>query len=156
MILKSLGSIFPNNSNNCVLGDTNRPWAGIVSKGCQEVTSDRNKKHQIQYLSTEFETFYDTLKPAAFKYNENTSDRFHTGFIAQDVEDSLNKAGIDTKDFAGICISEDPDSGTTNYTLRYGECVSLNTLEIQKLKKRITEQDVRINELEQAIKELKK
>lgn len=154
LILKSLGSIFPNDSTNCVLGDTNRPWAGIVSKGCQEVTSDRNKKHQIQYLSTEFEAFYDTLKPAAFKYNENTSDRFHTGFIAQDVEDSLNKAGIDTKDFAGICIAKDIDSGTTNYTLRYGEFVSLNTLEIQKLKKRVAEQDTRIAELEKAIKEL--
>ena len=39
-----------------------------------------------------------------YKYNDGTSDRYHTGFIAQDVESALNLAEISTKDFAGLVI----------------------------------------------------
>lgn len=152
VLLKSLGSIFPvtsaTNGGICALGDENNVWKGIVSQGCVEVVSDRTQKHDIIYLSTEFEKFYDDLKPVSFKYNYNESNRTHIGFIAQDVEDSLNNASISTKDFAGICISQNPDTGDKKYFLRYEEFIPLNTYEIQKLKKRVEELEQKLNKLQ--------
>lgn len=111
------------------------------------VTSDINKKHEITTLSSQYSTLFDNLRPVTYKYNDGTSDRLHTGFIAQEVQEALNKANINSKDFAGLVVL---DRNTENelWTLRYSEFIALNTAEIQKLK-------TRVNSLEQEIKEIK-
>ena len=73
-----------------------------------------------------------------YKYNDGTSGRLHSGFIAQEVEAALTAAGLTTKDFAAVCIS-DQGKETESWGLRYEEFVALNTREIQKLKNRIAE-----------------
>ena len=111
------------------------------------VTSDANKKHEISTLSSQYSTLFDNLRPVTYKYNDGTSNRLHTGFIAQEVDQALQTANIDTKDFAGLVIF---NRGTDDeeWTLRYSEFIALNTAEIQKLK-------IRVNTLEQEIKEIK-
>lgn len=113
-------------------------WQGTLTD-----PSDRNLKNSIEPLSDRYERFFDLLKPARFKFNDGTSGRYHTGFIAQEVEEAIEKSGLST-DEAALFVrfsNEDPATGSieTTYGLRYSEFVAINTLEIQKLKRRVAE-----------------
>ena len=109
--------------------------------------SDRNKKNSIENLDERYNTLFDNLCPIRYKYNDGTSSRYHTGFIAQDVEQAIANSNLDTLDFAGYVKDEDGVS-----YLRYEEFVSLNTQQIQKAKKRIAELESKVAELEALIK----
>lgn len=110
-------------------------------------TSDINKKNSITTLPEEYSILFDNLHPVTYKYNDGTSDRLHTGFIAQEVAEALAAAGIPTKDFAGLVIS-DPDTEDESWYLRYEEFIALNTQQIQKMKTHISELEERIAHLE--------
>ena len=71
-----------------------------------------------------------------------TSNRYHMGFISQDVEAAIEDSGMTSLDFAGFIKSPQVDedgvaTGEYNYALRYGEFIALNTLKIKKLEQRI-------------------
>ena len=110
-------------------------------------TSDINKKSDIIYLNDEYSTFFDSLKPSTFKFIEGESQRRHIGLIAQDVKASLDACNIDTQDFAAYCSWKE-DDGTETCGLRYDEFVTLNILEIQKLKKQVSELENKLAQLE--------
>lgn len=102
------------------------------------VVSDRNAKNSIISIPDNYSILFDDLKPILFKYNNGTSNRFHSGFIAQDVEESMAKAQIDSSGFAAL-IKDYNLEGYPEYGLRYEEFIALNTYEIQKLKARVAE-----------------
>ena len=112
------------------------------------VVSDKNKKNTIESVSSQYDVFFDNLHPVTYKYNDGTSGRLHTGFIAQDTEQALTSAGLTTKDFAGVVIMDAPD-GTQNWHLRYQEFISLNTWQIQKLKARVAELETIVAKLQE-------
>jgi hypothetical protein len=93
------------------------------------------------------------LHPVTFKYNNGTSDRFHTGFIAQEVKESVLESGLTTKDFAGYCEWVESD-GTETCGLRYSEFIALCVDQIQKLKKRTAELEAKNLELEERLSKL--
>jgi hypothetical protein len=78
--------------------------------------------------------FIKAIRPVGFKYNNGTSNRIHTGFIAQDVLQALNEAGIVTQDFAGFV---DMNGDGSEYALRYDEFISPLLLYIKHLETRI-------------------
>ena len=100
------------------------------------ITSDRNQKHNIENLDDRYSLIMDKLKPRRFKYDDGQSDRYHTGFIAQEVKDSMDEVGLDTKDLAAY-VAATIDGDQTVLSLRYEEFISLNTWAIQKLKARV-------------------
>ena len=110
-------------------------WTGSSSGS---ISSDRNKKNSITEIGEAYGVLFDNLIPCLFKYNDGTSDRLHSGFIAQEVKGAMDAAGIPTSDFAALCIA-DAGKDTEEWSLRYEEFVALNTYEIQKLKKRLSE-----------------
>lgn len=110
------------------------------------VTSDKNKKNTIQNQSEAYSSIFDKLKPVTFKYNDGNSDRIHTGFIAQDVEEAVLQSGLTTKDFAAVCYDTDENGNKHDYGVRYEEIVSLCVYEIQKLKARIKELETKQND----------
>lgn len=118
---------------------------GIIkaSEAITEGSSDRRTKNTISYDLSDYANMFMRLKPAFYHFNINDSNRFHTGYIAQDVEDALLAAGLTTHDFAGIVkepvADENGDIVDYNYALRYSEFISLNTYMIQKLYARVTE-----------------
>lgn len=101
-------------------------WYGTSS---QAIPSDINKKNSIEPLSDIYSDFFDLLTPKRYKYNDGTSERFHTGFIAQDIEKALTAAKVKTNDFAGFIKDNKGDC-----FLRYEEFIALCVNEIQKLK----------------------
>ena len=118
----------------------------FVSSSSAAVTSDRNLKHSIELLPDDYDALFDDLTPVRFKYNDGKSDRYHTGFIAQDVKASIESCGMTTKDFAAYV--EAPTKDGSEHYLRYEEFIAINTYQIQKLKARVLA-------LENEIKEFK-
>ena len=110
--------------------------------GSNAVTSDANKKNSIEELPDKYTALFDNLKPVRYKYNDGESDRYHTGFIAQDVEQALVDSGIDSKDFAGFIKDKKGDC-----FLRYEEFIALAVNEVQTLKKKNSDLENRVAEL---------
>lgn len=116
------------------------------------VDSDIRLKHSIESLDR-FDDIFMDLNPVRFKYNNGRSDRYHFGFIANEVEDVLIKHGYTTQDFAGFVQlhseknNSDYEGITDHKALRYAEFTAWNTHMIQKLKNKVTELETQIQNL---------
>lgn len=124
------------------LGSSSSKWKDIYATNGTIQTSDRDEKNSIEVLPSEYNDLFDDLKPVRYKLNAGTSDRYHTGFIAQDILESLNKVNLTSQDFAGVCISKTTDDEGVEHEscgLRYDELIALCVDQIQKLKKEIEE-----------------
>lgn len=110
--------------------------------------SDRTVKINISNLNNieQYSLLFDYLDPVKYQFIEGTSGRYHTGFISQEVEQAIEKAGLTTQDFAGFVKDKD-NNGNEHYYLRYEEFIALNTDQIQKLKKRVAELEKQIKEI---------
>lgn len=122
-------------------------------------SSDRNLKNSIDHDLNRYKALFMALQPAFYKFNDGTSGRFHTGFIAQEVEDAIKGAGLTTKDFAGLVIDthENPErhcEQVTEYGLRYSEFITLNTYMIQQALEKIEVLEQRVEELEKKVMEV--
>ena len=119
------------NSNNAQLVGT---WIGTSSAA---ITSDAGKKHDITDMDDRYSAFFDAVRPVAYRYNDGTSGRYHTGFIANEIEAALASAGISTQEFAGFVKAEIVnDNGETEHVncLRYEEFIAVLWREVQKIK----------------------
>ena len=130
---------------NTTGGTLQGTWYGTSS---QSSVSDKNKKHEIETLPSQYFDLLDNLNPVRYKYNDGTSNRYHTGFIAQEVHEALKTAYIDSKDFAGLVIFNQGEEDEL-WTLRYEEFIALNTAAIQKLKSRVAELEQIVEKLQQ-------
>lgn len=124
-------------------------------------TSDRRLKNSIEMLDSVYSAFFDKLNPVRYKYNDGTSKRYHTGFIAQEVVSALENSGLTTQDFAGVMLNN-PGTEEECWYLRRDEFVALNTWQIQKLKPRVSkleetilDYEARISNLETELENLK-
>ena len=143
---------YPPQPNNLLGGPSSR-WTAVYAEEIYDQsgiigTSDRKLKNNITYDLTKYDAFFDSLRPASFKFNDSSSGRTHLGFIAQDIQDSLFINNLTRKDFGGIVLfGNGYDKKTdsiiseiqTTYGLRYEELHAIEVYEIQKLKKRVHE-----------------
>ena len=118
--------------NHGELFGTWRSYSAIV------VTSDKNKKKDIEVLDERYSTFFNHLNPVRFKYKGGTSSRYHTGFIAQEIVEALEQSNLSEKELAAICTIENQDK-TSELGIRYEELIALCVKEIQALSKRVRE-----------------
>ncbi len=155
-------------ANNVVnLGTSSARWKTVYASTGSIQTSDKNCKKDIKEINDKYLEFFEKIKPVSYKFIDGTSDRIHIGFIAQEIEESMNEAGLTTLDFAGFCkdvkteeyqISKDNfktrpvynEKGELeyNYSLRYDEFIALNTAMIQKQQKIIKDLEKRLSKLE--------
>lgn len=72
------------------------------------VTSDERLKKDMTSLSLDerYDDFFMGIDAKKFKYIDGTSDRFHIGVSAQEIEKGLAENGLTTKDFAGFVEDE--------------------------------------------------
>lgn len=126
-------------------------WLNIINAGLnwENSGSDSRIKHSIEMLPESYEVLFDSLTARRYKYNDGTSDRYHTGYVAQEVVSAIEKAGLSTKDFAAVVL-ENPDTDQECWYLRRDEFVALNTWQIQKLKARVVELEKIVAKLQEA------
>ena len=126
------------NNNTFVGTDTNKLYLRgptvYLKQSNAVVTSDRRAKHSIEELPDAYVEALDKMVPVRFKYNDGQSDRYHVGFIAQDVEGALTDAGLCGKDFGGFV---DVNGDGSELGLAYDEFIGLLFAKIRKLEERI-------------------
>ena len=108
-----------------------------IAVACDD-TSDIRCKNTLRELDDEkyMEELFDSLKPMAFYYNADSGyigTQRHLGFIAQDVEKSINDIGI--KEDMALFDHMDKDKLGVDKQ----EFIALCVWQIQKLKKRVDE-----------------
>lgn len=149
----------PSNTNDVSLGLSSKLWKTVYAKTGTINTSDRTKKHDIKDLTEVYEKLFLKLQPKSFIFNDG--ERVHIGAISQDVEDAMQKLGIEPEKFAGFCKDiryeyteyneedgmpiesskvpcKDEDGNIIyDYALRYQEFIFLTVHMVQKLWKRV-------------------
>lgn len=121
------------------------PYLGFSGKGMWQAvyaytgtiqTSDRRLKHDIEGLPEKYITMLDSITPVRYKMNNGTSDRYHIGFIAQDVEEAMTAAGVESSEFAGFVRDKYTD-GEDVLMLRYEEFIGLLGAKVKQIDRRV-------------------
>ena len=136
------GSVIPNADNVYDLGSPNFVWSAIYCSTNELNGSDRNIKNSIEELPEKYVRMFELVEPKRYKLNSGTSGRFHTGFIAQEVEDAMRACGIESQEFAGWAAAKRKD-GSETYFLRYSEFIPI-------LWAKVREQEERLKRLEES------
>lgn len=134
------GDFAPNADNRYNLGAPYFVWSTIYCSTNELNGSDRNIKNSIEALPVKYVRMFELVEPKRYKLNSGTSGRYHTGFIAQEVEDAMRACGIDSQEFAGWAAAK-LDDGSETYFLRYSEFIPI-------LWAKVREQEARIRRLE--------
>lgn len=147
------GYFRPSSDDSVSLGSPNYKWDKIYCTSSTIITSDITEKKNIEDISEEQAiNIIDGLIPKWYQFINGKSGRTHSGLIAQDVELLLKSIGIDNKDFAALCISDDEKSeGSKIYGLRYEEFISIIIKYCQYLKKENENLQDRISKLEREV-----
>ena len=168
----------PTTNNEYNLGTSTNKWKDIYATNAAINTSDRNAKQDIAVIDDNILEAWDNVSLVTFKFKdavEKKGDkaRFHTGYIAQDIKEELNKYGIDACKYGLFCYNSwdaqeeksheeerTNDDGTIEtvkvidtpareagetYGLRYIECL---VVECAYLRKKNKELEDRITKLE--------
>ena len=136
------GDFVPNADNRYNLGAPNFVWSAIYCSTNELNGSDRNIKNSIEELPEKYVRMFELVEPKRYKLNNGTSGRYHTGFIAQEVEAAMQKCGITSKEFAGWAAAKRED-GSETYFLRYSEFIPI-------LWAKVREQEERLKRLEES------
>jgi hypothetical protein len=118
------------NSNQVRIGDANVTYAGV--QVAWTITSDKRWKTDIQNSNLGLD-FITMLRPVSYIRRNDADKKIEYGFIAQELEEALNKSGIAN---TGI-ISKD-DKGM--YGVRYNDLLSPIVRAIQELSEKNKEQ----------------
>lgn len=140
-----------NYDNKVPCGIVTSRWTRLYAGNASISTSDRRLKENIRSFDERYEKLFDSLEPVTYLWKNDGSDtrddhdRIHTGFIAQQVKNSMDQVGLTDQDFAAFCyddFTKDPEWSpestngfTDRYSLAYEEFISLNTHMIQKTRK---------------------
>ena len=161
-IYQKNGTLYPGVNSSYDLGTSAYKFRNVYAANGTIQTSDRTKKSDITPLSDQLaKDFITGLSPSSYRMTDGTSGRRHWGLIAQDVEELMERLGMDSKDFAGLIkspkiIASDADNtndannppktpvaemvkGEYDYSLRYDEFIAPMINVIQDLNRRVEE-----------------
>ena len=165
------GEIYPDVDGVWNSGVDGHKWYAVWSKAFNGA-SDRKLKTDIRVIDDDWaEMFIDGLKPSFYKFKDNTYNKTHTGFVAQDIEEMMLDAGMKREDFAGLVksrkktdeersncgsfeeVNADPDNfegpdENYNYSLRYDDFIAPLVKYCQNLKAKNTELEDRLARIE--------
>lgn len=173
----SSGIVFAYNRSTSGTASILETASGVLTvKGTLKATVDSSSDERIKKdfnTLEKFEGFYNDLSPCCFR-TKSDDERYHIGFVAQQVEQSLNSNGLTKDDFGALNITPyegDVDEsskdcagrykntgikqGEDSYGLTYSEFIALNTYMIQKLQNTVKEQQKEIEALKAEINNIK-
>jgi hypothetical protein len=145
-VLNNLSSFYPNTDNAVNLGLDIRRWTAVYAVNGTIQTSDKREKIEVKD-SLLGVNFIKSLRPVSYKWIEGgkrdtgerdednnyiyesvPGQRTHWGFIAQEVKEAVDAAGVD---FGGWVLTDkdDPDS---QQALRYDQFIAPLTKALQE------------------------
>lgn len=136
------GEFTPSSDDRYSLGEPSYSWSDVYCATGEFNGSDRNIKNSIEVLPEKYVRMFELVEPKRYKLNKGTSGRYHAGFIAQEVEEAMQKCGISSQEFAGWAAAKRKD-GSETYFLRYSEFIPI-------LWAKVREQEERLKRLEES------
>lgn len=133
------GDLIPNKGSYYNLGTSSFPWGTIYADTDAIGTSDRKRKTDIEDVPEKYLRMLEKIAPKRYRLINGTSGRYHTGFIAQEVEAAMRSCGVSTQEFAGF-VREG-----SHYGLRYAEFIPLLLMALRAQGERIKRLEEREN-----------
>ena len=160
----------PSADSKALFGSSDYRWYRLYAASSTVQTSDEREKSDIMAIAdyptmysrngqgNVFEQLFDKLEPKTYTLNVENNSEMHIGFVAQDIEKSMEELGLSVDDL-GLIIHDhwtDEETGEEKdrYGLAYEEFTALNTYMIQKQKERITTLENQIADREERIARL--
>lgn len=97
--------------------------------------SDARRKQNIEPLDNRYLDIIKSIEPKRFRYLSNPLDRFHTGYIAQDVQSAMKKLNISVDELSAFV---DINGDGSDLALRYGEFIPLLHKWLKELDSRVS------------------
>ena len=115
--LSPWGSLNPSNDNYSTLGLNSRRWTTVYSSTSSINTSDLRLKNTITDIDDNLLDAWESIQPKQYKFNDATeskgdSARFHTGYIAQDIQNACTDNNLDISKYGLFCYDsweEEPE-----------------------------------------------
>lgn len=130
---ENYGGYFTPSREDVTLGRMASLWHRVYARYSEYTPSDIRLKENIKDYDERFEKMFMDLRPVTFEMKDDPGKR-QCGMIAQWVKSSMDKFGIEEKEFAVYEHSEEEDM----YGLIYPQMTSLNTHMIQKTIKQVS------------------
>ncbi len=99
------------------------------------VSSDERKKHSIELLDDRYLDIIKNIEPKRFKYINNPLDRYHTGYIAQDVQSAMQTLNVGVDELSAFV---DVNGDGSDLALRYEEFIPLLHKWLRELESRLS------------------
>lgn len=139
--------------------------SGVSSRKGFRNSSDERIKKDFKHFDDDFINSYMQLEPVKYRFKDDSDDKYHIGFKAQNVDKTLNTYGKKHDEQFGICVASHINQdyaekayGIENmnevYTLAYDELIGVNTFMIQKTRKDLLYQSGKIDIHEAIINDL--
>lgn len=139
--------------------------SGVSSRKGFRNSSDERIKKDFKHFDDDFINSYMQLEPVKYRFKDDSDDKYHIGFKAQNVDKTLNTYGKKHDEQFGICVASHINQdyaekayGIENmnevYTLAYDELIGANTFMIQKTRKDLLYQAGKIDIHEAIINDL--
>lgn len=134
-------------------GDLTLAGKSIIQSTGTAITSDQNAKTDITPLTEQMLNIYDNITPVQYKLKDGTSGRTHTGFVAQELLEAIEHAGLTSTDMAAYVEIQDGDN--SHCAIRYDELVALVAAATKRNLQKITVLEHELRELKEEIFTLK-
>ncbi len=93
------------------LGAPSYEWGQIYSTNSTISTSDSRLKNSVKDIDDRLLDAWENIEPKQYKFNDATEKkgekaRFHTGYLAQDIQAECEKQGVNASDYGLFCFDE--------------------------------------------------
>lgn len=146
-------SAFYSRDTGSALGKTSKPWYRLYAENSTNVTSDRRVKCDFRNMDERYIEFVEYLMPQLYHRIGHENLPLESGFVAQDVEQAMIKAGI-SKDELGLVehyINE--KEGIDRYSLVYEGFISILFYYVQNKNKVLDEVSKDLKKLKKILEE---
>ena len=112
LFLEPDSNIFRPSTNGTIsLGNGNYRWGQIYSSNSTISTSDSRFKNSVKDIDDALLDAWGNIEPKQYKFNDATEKkgekaRFHTGYLAQDIQAECEKQGVNASDYGLFCYDE--------------------------------------------------
>lgn len=130
------------------LGKSGNPWYRLYAENSTTVTSDRRVKCDFRNMDERYIEFVEYLMPQLYHRIGHENLPLESGFVAQDVEQAMIKAGISNDELGLVEHYVNEEEGIDRYSLIYEGFISILFYYIQKKNMSYEE---RLKKLEEAI-----
>lgn len=149
-------SVWRANSDNIIdLGSSGARFKNVYAGSGTINTSDRNKKQSIESIPDKVLDAWSDVNYQQFKFNDAVDEkgeeaRFHVGIIAQEIEETFKKHGLNAFDYGILCYDEWDDiyeevdgdmvlvtEKGSLYSIRSDECLMLESALMRRNTRRL-------------------